>query len=1260
MAIWVKQSTAVDLPIGPFVDATDGSTAETALTLTQPDIRLKKNGGAWAQKNAAQTLSHEENGWYEVSLDTTDTNTLGVLNLAVHESGALPVWLDLLVVPANVWDSFFGADRLQVHADEITAGLITATAIATDAIDADAIAANAIDAGAIATGAITAAKFAADAITSTVVADNTITAAKIATDAITSAKIAADAIGAAEIANGAIDAATFAAGAIDAAAIADGAIDAATFAAGAITAAAIAADAIGASELAADAVSEIRALASGTSDSGTTTTLVDAARTEADTDYWKGCILVMTSGNLLGQARLITGFTPGTDTITVDRAFTQAVATQTYEIWPNGPSLLAETTHTNAVIPSVTTVTGNVNGSVGSVTGNVGGNVTGSVGSVATGGIAAASFAAGAIDAAAIATDAIGSAELAASAVTEIQSGLATAAALATVQADTDDIQTRLPAALVSGRIDASVGAMAANTLTATAIATDAITAAKIAADAIGASELAADAVTEIQSGLATAAALATVDDFLDTEIAAIITTLGTPAGASISADIAAIEAQTDDIGVAGAGLTAIPWNAAWDAEVQSEATDALNAYDPPTHAELVSEVNDVQSDIAALNDLSATQVEDAVWDALLADHQDAGSTGEALGDASAAGDPWNTALPGAYGAGTAGNIVGNNLNATVSSRATQTSVNTIDDFLDTEIAGIITTLGTPAGASISADIAAIEAQTDDIGAAGAGLTAVPWNPAWDAEVQSEVDDALVVHRLDELLNADSDIDGAAPPTVGSVFHELLTKTAGSFTYDQTTDSLEALRDNLATAAALDAVDNFVDTEIAAIITTLGTPAGASLAADIAAIEAQTDDIGTAGAGLTAVPWNAAWDAEVQSEVADALGVYDPPTHAELVSEINAVQSDIAALNDLSATEVENAVWDAVMADHLDAGSTGASLNGAGSAGDPWTTALPGAYGAGTAGNIVGTNLNATVSSRASQASVDTIDNFVDTEIAAIQTTLGSPAGASLAADIAAIEAQTDDIGTAGAGLTAVPWNAAWDAEVQSEVADALGVYDPPTHAELTAGLAAADDATLAAIAALNDLTAVEVENAVWDAVLASHLDAGSTGEALDDAGGGGGGGASAADIWSYANRTLTMTVNQILSAVAAGDRITVQRGDTLSWPLTDLGSVSGNTRLWFTVKRNRADLDTAAILQIELPGGLIRLNGAAGTAGDGSITVVDAPTGDVTIVIASVASAQLPPGKWYWDFQSLIGTTVHTHADGVFEVDSDITRDIT
>lgn len=51
------------------------------------------------------------------------------------------------------------------------------------------------------------------------------------------------------------------------------------------------------------------------------------------------------------------------------------------------------------------------------------------------------------------------------------------------------------------------------------------------------------------------------------------------------------IRTDTEDIqtkiGVAGAGLTGIPWNAAWDAEVQSECADALVAYDPPTKAEL-------------------------------------------------------------------------------------------------------------------------------------------------------------------------------------------------------------------------------------------------------------------------------------------------------------------------------------------------------------------------------------------------------------------------------------------------------------------------------------------------------------------------------------------------------------------------------------------------------------------------------------------------------------------------------------------------
>ena len=76
---------------------------------------------------------------------------------------------------------------------------------------------------------------------------------------------------------------------------------------------------------------------------------------------------------------------------------------------------------------------------------------------------------------------------------------------------------------------------------------------------------------------------------------------------------------------------------------------------------------------------------------------------------------------------------------------------------------------------------------------------------------------------------------------------------------------------------------------------------------------------------------------------------------------------------DLTATmktSVENAVWNAATSAHTTSGSTGAAIIAAGSAGDPWSTAIPGSYGAGTAGSIVGTNLNATVSSQLASSSI--------------------------------------------------------------------------------------------------------------------------------------------------------------------------------------------------------------------------------------------------------------------------------------------------
>jgi hypothetical protein len=126
--MWLIQSTAVTVKLGPFVDDTNGNAVEDGLTIQKADVRLSKNGGNMAAASADQGVAdagapHDELGYYDVSLDATDTDTLGRLKVMVHESGALPVWQDFMVVPANVWDSLFGADRLVVDVEEIGASI---------------------------------------------------------------------------------------------------------------------------------------------------------------------------------------------------------------------------------------------------------------------------------------------------------------------------------------------------------------------------------------------------------------------------------------------------------------------------------------------------------------------------------------------------------------------------------------------------------------------------------------------------------------------------------------------------------------------------------------------------------------------------------------------------------------------------------------------------------------------------------------------------------------------------------------------------------------------------------------------------------------------------------------------------------------------------------------------------------------------------------------------------------------------------------
>ena len=174
---------------------------------------------------------------------------------------------------------------------------------------------------------------------------------------------------------------------------------------------------------------------------------------------------------------------------------------------------------------------------------------------LANGAIDAATFAAGAIDATAIANAAIDAATFAAGAIdaSAIASFAITAAKIGTDAITSDKIAANAIGAseIADGAIDA--GAIAADAITSAKIADFAILAINLGTDAITADKVATSAVQEIR------------DSILADSIA------------FNGASIAAILADTVQIGTAGAGLTAIPWNSTWDTEVESEVNDALD-----------------------------------------------------------------------------------------------------------------------------------------------------------------------------------------------------------------------------------------------------------------------------------------------------------------------------------------------------------------------------------------------------------------------------------------------------------------------------------------------------------------------------------------------------------------------------------------------------------------------------------------------------------------------------------------------------------
>ncbi len=361
--------------------------------------------------------------------------------------------------------------------------------------------------------------------------------------------------------------------------------------------------------------------------------------------------------------------------------------------------------------------------------------------------------------------------------------------------------------------------------------------------------------------------------------------------------------------------------------------------------------------------------IADAVWDEPLGDHLTGGSTGAGLNSASSAGDPWNTSLPGAYSAGTAGHIVGNYLNYSVS--------------------GLAVTLGS----------------------SGAGLTSIPWNASWDTQVESEVSDALIAY--DPPTKAELDTSVSVIIATGTSQW----RTATGFSTHTAAD-IWSVATRLLTAGTNISLTKgvgilgFNDLDMNGIASGVWGANRTNFAVN-----------GTFGQGISSVTGSiGSLSTNAQGNIRTAIGLASANIDTQFANVIatgmiywtggggaSITASDIWSYNDRTLTSpinlvsgIADAVWDELIADHLTVGSVGASLNSAGSAGDPWNTTLPGAYAVGTAGHIIGNYLNYSVSGIAS------------------------------------------NIGSAGANLTSIPWNSNWNTEV-SGIINSNGVITMST-----------------------------------------------------------------------------------------------------------------------------------------------------------------------------------------------------------------------
>ncbi len=225
----------------------------------------------------------------------------------------------------------------------------------------------------------------------------------------------------------------------------------------------------------------------------------------------------------------------------------------------------------------------------------------------------------------------------------------------------------------------------------------------------------------------------------------------GTYSGAAAGSLVKEI---ADNAGGAGLTLSDIA-DAVWDEDLTGHTT--------------TDSAGQILGDVATGTPPTAAAIADAVWDEATAGHTTSGTFGEQLKtDVDAIVTSTGTTIPGTitmlqtsvddlpttseFNARTlvaADYFVVSDYTAPLDAAGVRTAVGLASANLDTQLADIPTVSEFNARTILAAAYGTAANQTtiigyvDDIGVAGAGLTAIPWNAAWDAEVQSEVTDAL-------------------------------------------------------------------------------------------------------------------------------------------------------------------------------------------------------------------------------------------------------------------------------------------------------------------------------------------------------------------------------------------------------------------------------------------------------------------------------------------------------------------------------------